>query len=192
MTLPEQKLDLERRRCADSRLRWKKRIDEEGFLTRPLREALTKTNRVHALRRPVDRDGRLMEERRNRTQRGVRLFCRRRFGTEKLAQSERQALQRSARIERTRAGGIAAASRQENRRQSENGRRITMSHWQVHLYLRRVILDHAPTTRGPHPNRREPTGSVGPAAAGETVLTRHDRLVGSNRPNLQMIVTQCL
>src|SRR5437868_14118966 len=118
MTLPEQKLDLERWRCADSRLRRKKRIDEEDLLTRPLREALTKPNRVHALRRPIDRNGRLMEDRRNRAQRGVSLRRCRRFGAEKLAQSERQALQRSARIKRTRTGGIAAAGRQENCRHS--------------------------------------------------------------------------
>src|SRR2546423_4005517 len=55
-----------------------------------------------------------------------------------------------------------------------------------------MIVHHPPSFGGADPNRCEPTRSVGTSATGKNVLASYYRLIRSNRPDLQVIITQRL
>src|SRR5438552_1851165 len=64
--------------------------------------------------------------------------------------------------------------------------------------LRGMVVHHPPSRwmparrRDTNPNRCEPTSSIGYSASSENVLSGHDRLIRTDRPNFEMIIAESL
>src|SRR3982074_3330414 len=56
----------------------------------------------------------------------------------------------------------------------------------------RVIMNHPPSGRRAFPNRREPACSVGFAGSAQNILTRRQRVIPSERPDLEVVVAEDL
>src|SRR5256885_12152345 len=55
-----------------------------------------------------------------------------------------------------------------------------------------MVLHHPPAARRSYPNCRKPARTIRTATTSQNILAGCDRLIGTNRSNLQMIVAQIL